>query len=144
MRSAWRPMAPVSSPRLPVCAQLELAQLGDELDSIDSSAEQHANRPHPITPPPSPTTFPLPLIPAHPAAMTQEMFDEICEYFSLADDCAEGDSRALTFRGFYELYAMQTSADEDESWKDLEKWGYGERLVKRVEELVGEGEQEES
>lgn len=37
------------------------------------------------------------------AGMTQETYDEICEYFTLADDTKEGDDRALTFRGFYEL-----------------------------------------
>ena len=35
--------------------------------------------------------------------MTQETYDEICEYFTLANDTSEGDDRALTFRGFYEL-----------------------------------------
>ena len=35
--------------------------------------------------------------------MSQETYDEICEYFTLADDTKEGDDRALSFKGFYEL-----------------------------------------
>lgn len=47
--------------------------------------------------------------------MTQETYDEICDYFSLADDEAEGDERALTFRGFYELSVPQPRSAQ---------WGY--------------------
>ncbi|KAK4048728.1 hypothetical protein OIO90_005721 [Microbotryomycetes sp. JL221] len=61
--------------------------------------------------------------------MDDDTFKEIVEYF----DCVlvdENDAQApaLTLMGFTQLYELQTGADEQETRKDLAKWGYNDDL----------------
>lgn len=50
--------------------------------------------------------------------------EEIKENFEVSE---EG---WLTLKGFIEMYHLQTSAEESETWKDLEKLGYNKQLQK--------------
>jgi len=54
--------------------------------------------------------------------ISQETKLEIMEFFDLNDD---GN---LIFKGFLQLYQLQTENDEEETWKDLKKHGFDEKL----------------
>jgi hypothetical protein len=54
--------------------------------------------------------------------ISQETKVEIMEFFDLNDD---GN---LIFKGFLQLYQLQTENDEEETWKDLKKHGFDEKL----------------
>ncbi|KAF8509271.1 hypothetical protein JB92DRAFT_2730499, partial [Gautieria morchelliformis] len=51
------------------------------------------------------------------APFTQETKDELHEYFDVTN------KGHLTFKGFLQLYALQTENDEEETWQDLSKHG---------------------
>ncbi|ORY78435.1 hypothetical protein BCR35DRAFT_305052 [Leucosporidium creatinivorum] len=79
--------------------------------------------------------------------MDDETFVEIYEYFhcvSVPEPTLGEGVRvpALTFKGFTQLYELQTSAEESETWKDLKAWGYNEKLELK-KEVEGEGKKEE-
>ncbi|GAA6060146.1 hypothetical protein JCM10212_001443 [Sporobolomyces blumeae] len=50
--------------------------------------------------------------------MTDETYNEIVEYLDVTDD---GE---LTFKGFIQLYQLQTENDPAETENDLRAWGY--------------------
>jgi len=54
--------------------------------------------------------------------ISQETKVEIMEFFDLNDD---GN---LIFKGFLQLYQLQTENDEEETWKDLKKHGFDKKL----------------
>ncbi|KAF8969995.1 hypothetical protein BDZ97DRAFT_1793854 [Flammula alnicola] len=58
---------------------------------------------------------------------SDETREEVVESFDVTDD---GN---LTFKGFLQLYQLQTENEEDETWKDLQKHGFDRslKLVKR-------------
>eukprot|EP00128_Syssomonas_multiformis_P012911 Colp12_sorted_trinity150504_noHs@11163 len=58
------------------------------------------------------------------APFGDEELEQMRDFF----DCDEKGS--LTFSGFLQLYQMQTSGDEQETWKDLTKHGYDKSLKK--------------
>ncbi|KAG8930203.1 hypothetical protein FRC03_009066 [Tulasnella sp. 419] len=39
------------------------------------------------------------------------------------------DSGELTFKGFLQVYQLQTETDEEETWRDLRKHGFNRELV---------------
>ncbi|KAI8998220.1 hypothetical protein BC832DRAFT_542174 [Gaertneriomyces semiglobifer] len=65
---------------------------------------------------------------------SEESHAELLEYF----DCTPDGK--LTLEGFLEMYHLQTSSDEDETWKDLKAFGYNEKLnlVKEIPESASE------
>jgi len=56
---------------------------------------------------------------------TQETKDELVEFL---DVTADG---GLTFKGFLQIYQLQTENDEEETWKDLSNHGF-DRTLKLV------------
>ncbi|KAM0753772.1 hypothetical protein T439DRAFT_322661 [Meredithblackwellia eburnea MCA 4105] len=72
-------------------------------------------------------------------SMTDETYTEITEFF----DIVEGDR--LTFKGFLQLYQLQTENDEEETARDLTSWGFDKNLElvatrKEQDGVVEEGE----
>ncbi|KAJ1031849.1 hypothetical protein NDA13_002235 [Ustilago tritici] len=59
---------------------------------------------------------------ANGAALPQESKDEIKEFL---DTDEEGN---LSFRGFVEMYHLQSDNDPEETWKDLDKLGFDDQL----------------
>jgi Ca2+-binding EF-hand superfamily protein len=57
---------------------------------------------------------------------TEEELEEIAEYLDVRDY-----DNALSKKGFAEMYGLQTSADEELTWRDLEVHGYH-----RKEEMI--------
>jgi len=53
---------------------------------------------------------------------SEETREEVVESFDVTDD---GN---LTFKGFLQLYQLQTENDEAETWKDLRKHNFDEEL----------------
>jgi len=53
---------------------------------------------------------------------TPEAKDELKEFLDVTDD---GN---LTFKGFIQIYQLQTENDEEESWRDLSKHGFDRNL----------------
>ncbi|SGZ22311.1 BQ5605_C022g09472 [Microbotryum silenes-dioicae] len=62
--------------------------------------------------------------------MDDETYKEIAEFLT----CTTGvdGAPALTFKGFVQLYQLQTENDINETWNDLTQWGYDRNL-----QLVG-------
>ena len=56
------------------------------------------------------------------AALPQESKNEIREFL---DTDKEGN---LTLRGFIEMYHLQSDNEPEETWKDLDKLGFGDNL----------------
>ncbi|GAA6003248.1 hypothetical protein JCM10207_001824 [Rhodosporidiobolus poonsookiae] len=54
-------------------------------------------------------------------------FDEIVEYLDVTD------KKELTFKGFTQLYTLQTQNDHSETVHDLESWGYDAATLKPLE-----------
>ncbi|SCV68992.1 BQ2448_2012 [Microbotryum intermedium] len=63
--------------------------------------------------------------------MDDETFKEIAEFLTCTTGVDGGP--ALTFKGFVQLYQLQTENDINETWNDLTQWGYDRQL-----RLVGE------
>ncbi|KAG6850586.1 hypothetical protein H0H93_011254 [Arthromyces matolae] len=53
---------------------------------------------------------------------TQETKDELIEFLDVTDD------GALTFKGFLQIYQLQTENDEEETWRDLSSHGFDRQL----------------
>ncbi|KDR81516.1 hypothetical protein GALMADRAFT_239512 [Galerina marginata CBS 339.88] len=53
---------------------------------------------------------------------SEETREEVVESFDVTED---GN---LTFKGFLQLYQLQTENDEAETWKDLRKHGFNQKL----------------
>ncbi|KAF5330806.1 hypothetical protein D9619_005790 [Psilocybe cf. subviscida] len=53
---------------------------------------------------------------------SDETKEEMAEFFDNTDD------GFLTFKGFMQLYQLQTESDEEETWKDLAKHGFDRSL----------------
>jgi len=58
---------------------------------------------------------------------SDETKEEMAEFFDITDD------GCLTFKGFMQLYQLQTESDEEETWKDLAKHGF-DRSLKLISE----------
>ncbi|BGP29831.1 hypothetical protein JCM10296v2_001577 [Rhodotorula toruloides] len=58
--------------------------------------------------------------------LPDEQWTEIVEYLDV------NDAGELTFKGFTELYSLQTENDEAETVKDLQAWGYNPQTLERV------------
>ncbi|BGO89354.1 hypothetical protein NBRC10512_001761 [Rhodotorula toruloides] len=58
--------------------------------------------------------------------LPDEQWTEIVEYLDV------NDAGELTFKGFTELYSLQTENDEAETVKDLKAWGYDPQTLERV------------
>ncbi|TEB31250.1 hypothetical protein FA13DRAFT_1687935 [Coprinellus micaceus] len=56
------------------------------------------------------------------APFSQETKDELIEFLDVTD---EG---CLTFKGFLQIYQLQTENDEEETWKDLSSHGFDRSL----------------
>ncbi|KAF8163223.1 hypothetical protein B0H34DRAFT_694594 [Crassisporium funariophilum] len=56
------------------------------------------------------------------APFSQETKDELSEFLDVTDD---GD---LTFKGFLQIYQLQTENSEEETWRDLSKHGFDRTL----------------
>ncbi|KXN85463.1 hypothetical protein AN958_11267 [Leucoagaricus sp. SymC.cos] len=59
------------------------------------------------------------------APFTQETKDELVEFLDVTDD------GGLTFKGFLQIYQLQTENDEEETWRDLSSHGF-DRTLKLV------------
>jgi len=57
------------------------------------------------------------------APFSPEMKEELVEFLDVTDD------GQLTFKGFMQLYQLQTENDEDETWRDLSKHGFDQTLT---------------
>ncbi|KZV90406.1 hypothetical protein EXIGLDRAFT_770824 [Exidia glandulosa HHB12029] len=72
------------------------------------------------------------------APFGQETKDEMREYLDVNE---RGD---LTYKGFIQIYALQTENDEEETWRDLSSHGFDRNLqlvpVRREDTEVDEGE----
>ncbi|KAG6903211.1 hypothetical protein C0995_002754 [Termitomyces sp. Mi166 len=70
------------------------------------------------------------------APFSQETKDELVEFLDVTDD------GSLTFKGFMQIYQLQTENDEEETWRDLSNHGF-DRMLKLVatrrEDAEGEG-----
>lgn len=73
---------------------------------------------------------------ANGAALPQESKDEIKEFL---DTDKEGN---LSFRGFVEMYHLQSDNDPQETWKDLDKLGFDDQLEYKGGDGEAEGEDE--
>ncbi|BGP05796.1 hypothetical protein JCM10049v2_001609 [Rhodotorula toruloides] len=62
--------------------------------------------------------------------LPDEQWTEIVEYLDV------NETGELTFKGFTELYSLQTENDEAETVKDLKAWGYDPETLERVEKEV--------
>lgn len=56
------------------------------------------------------------------APFSQETKDELVEFLDVAED------GSLTFKGFLQIYQLQTENDEEETWRDLSKHGFDRAL----------------
>ncbi|KAJ3812364.1 hypothetical protein F5876DRAFT_37558 [Lentinula aff. lateritia] len=54
---------------------------------------------------------------------SEDTKEEILQFMDVTD---EGN---LTFKGFLQVYQLQTENDEEETWRDLSKHGYDRSLV---------------
>ncbi|KAF8636484.1 hypothetical protein AX17_003299 [Amanita inopinata Kibby_2008] len=72
------------------------------------------------------------------APFSQETKDELIEFLDVTDD------GGLTFKGFLQIYQLQTENDEEETWRDLSNHGF-DRMLKLVatrrEEMEGGDEE---
>jgi len=59
------------------------------------------------------------------APFSQETKDELVEFLDVTDD------GGLTFKGFLQIYQLQTENDEEETWRDLSNHGF-DRALKLV------------
>ncbi|GAA6029316.1 hypothetical protein JCM8097_003617 [Rhodosporidiobolus ruineniae] len=59
--------------------------------------------------------------------LSQDSYQEIVDYLDTTD------KQELTFKGFTQLYSLQTQNDGDETIHDLEAWGYDPQTLKPVE-----------
>ncbi|KAF8894543.1 hypothetical protein BD779DRAFT_845546 [Infundibulicybe gibba] len=59
------------------------------------------------------------------APFSQETKDELVEFLDVTDD------GGLTFKGFLQIYQLQTENDEEETWRDLSNHGF-DRTLKLV------------
>ncbi|KAF8078030.1 hypothetical protein FPV67DRAFT_1557451 [Lyophyllum atratum] len=59
------------------------------------------------------------------APFSQETKDELIEFLDVTDD------GGLTFKGFLQIYQLQTENDEEETWRDLSNHGF-DRTLKLV------------
>ncbi|KAI9137450.1 hypothetical protein BKA69DRAFT_1128192 [Paraphysoderma sedebokerense] len=67
-----------------------------------------------------------------------DTLSEIYSFFTTSPNSSDPDGRPnLTKAGFLELYHLQSTNDEDETWKDLKKLGYAEDL-----KLIGKGKED--
>ncbi|KII89217.1 hypothetical protein PLICRDRAFT_124369 [Plicaturopsis crispa FD-325 SS-3] len=72
------------------------------------------------------------------APFSAETKEELVEFLDVTDD------GGLTFKGFLQIYQLQTENDEEETWRDLSNHGFDRslRLVStRREEADGEGDE---
>ncbi|KAG2020389.1 hypothetical protein CC2G_005742 [Coprinopsis cinerea AmutBmut pab1-1] len=53
---------------------------------------------------------------------SQETKDELIEFLDVTDD------GCLTFKGFLQIYQLQTENDEEETWRDLSSHGFDRSL----------------
>eukprot|EP01103_Thecamoeba_quadrilineata_P011819 TRINITY_DN2914_c0_g1_i2.p2 TRINITY_DN2914_c0_g1~~TRINITY_DN2914_c0_g1_i2.p2 ORF type:complete len:117 (-),score=27.96 TRINITY_DN2914_c0_g1_i2:61-411(-) len=53
-------------------------------------------------------------------------FDDFYQNLTACFEC--NNDGALTEKGFLDMYHLQTSGDEEETWKDIHKWGYNDQL----------------
>ncbi|KIJ44047.1 hypothetical protein M422DRAFT_79994, partial [Sphaerobolus stellatus SS14] len=53
---------------------------------------------------------------------SEETKEELREYIDMTE---EGD---LTFKGFLQIYALQTENEEEETYRDLSKHGFNDEL----------------
>ncbi|EIN07480.1 hypothetical protein PUNSTDRAFT_136160 [Punctularia strigosozonata HHB-11173 SS5] len=53
---------------------------------------------------------------------SQETIDELTEFLDVTDD------GQLTYKGFLQIYQLQTENDEEETWRDLSSHGFDRRL----------------
>jgi len=69
------------------------------------------------------------------APFSQETKEELVEFLDVTDD---GE---LTFKGFLQIYQLQTENDEEETWRDLSNHGFDRtlRLVATRTEEVNDG-----
>lgn len=56
------------------------------------------------------------------APFSQETKDELVEFLDVTDD------GCLTFKGFVQIYQLQTENDEEETWRDLSSHGFDRSL----------------
>ncbi|KAF9005571.1 hypothetical protein BDQ17DRAFT_1353393 [Cyathus striatus] len=56
------------------------------------------------------------------APFSQETKDELVEFLDVTDD------GGLTFKGFLQIYQLQTENDEEETWRDLSCHGFDRSL----------------
>ncbi|EKM82753.1 hypothetical protein AGABI1DRAFT_111333 [Agaricus bisporus var. burnettii JB137-S8] len=56
------------------------------------------------------------------APFSQETKDELVEFLDVTDD------GGLTFKGFMQIYQLQTENDEEETWRDLSSHGFDRTL----------------
>ncbi|KAF8921413.1 hypothetical protein CPB85DRAFT_1428401 [Mucidula mucida] len=56
-------------------------------------------------------------------ALSEDSIDEIFEFMDV------DEANNLTFKGFLQIYQLQTENDAAETLRDLEKHGYNSRLV---------------
>ncbi|KDQ18030.1 hypothetical protein BOTBODRAFT_29342 [Botryobasidium botryosum FD-172 SS1] len=80
-----------------------------------------------------------------PAALDRWAIDTNGEPFSeeskqeMVDFLDMDDDGNLTFKGFLQIYQLQTENDEDETWRDLEKHGF-DRALELVSARDGSGQ----
>ncbi|RDB20990.1 hypothetical protein Hypma_011524 [Hypsizygus marmoreus] len=75
------------------------------------------------------------------APFSQETKDELIEFLDVTDD------GGLTFKGFLQIYQLQTENDEEETWRDLSNHGFDRTLrlvATRREEVDVETEETQS
>ncbi|KAJ2913724.1 hypothetical protein MD484_g6685, partial [Candolleomyces efflorescens] len=69
------------------------------------------------------------------APFSQETKDELIEFLDVTDD------GCLTFKGFLQIYQLQTENDEEETWRDLSSHGFDRSLqlvYTRREDMEGD------
>ncbi|CCA72807.1 hypothetical protein PIIN_06743 [Serendipita indica DSM 11827] len=90
-------------------------------------------------PPPRSTSSGTLLVPPKDAVWTEEALDKWAidtngqplaadAKEDIADNLLVDEQGNLLFEGLLQLYALQTSNDEEETWKDLGKHGFDRRL----------------
>ncbi|KAJ7632535.1 hypothetical protein FB45DRAFT_912714 [Roridomyces roridus] len=70
------------------------------------------------------------------APFSSETKDELVEFLDV------NDNGELTFKGFLQIYQLQTENDEEETWRDLSNHGFDRSLLlvaTRTEDVVAEG-----
>ncbi|PFH50659.1 hypothetical protein AMATHDRAFT_3736 [Amanita thiersii Skay4041] len=72
------------------------------------------------------------------APFSQETKKELVEFLDVTDD------GGLTFKGFLQIYQLQTENDEEETWRDLSNHGFDRtlKLVATRREEIEAGEDE--